>query len=586
MQNKLKESLSEKEASWALLNASLESALLVDLEGTILTLNERAAKRFGKQPRELIGLGLFDYLPPDLANSRKAHADEVIRKKMAVSFQDEREGMFFENHIYPVFDKKGNVKAFAIYARDITERKRAEEALEENEKRYRSVIEDQTEIICRFKADGTYVFVNEIFCRFFGKSSEELIGHKWYPDAHTEDLELIESKLATMSPKEPAVVIENRVYSGTGEIHWMQFVNRGFYDENGKLDEVQSVGRDITARKQVEKELFESEENFRVLYNNSPDMYVSVSPYDASIMQCNETFLINTGYSREEIIGSPVFKMYHDDCLDEARKAFQQFVVTGKIEDKELIIKRKDGSKIDVSLNVNAVRDETGKILHSISSWRDITENKRAAEQIAKNLKEKEILLKEVNHRVKNNLTVISSLLRLQSHNIKDKQALLALENSRNRIRTMALIHEKLYKSENLAEVDFAIYVKDLCNYLFKSYDLTSEKIKLKLNINDVKLGVNQGIPCALIINELISNTLEHAFPDGRSGEIGIEMKTEDNLSRLIVQDNGIGLPATIDLKDADSLGLQLIQILTEQLHGKLEIDRNNGTMFTITFPL
>ncbi|MFC2158334.1 PAS domain S-box protein, partial [Acidobacteriota bacterium] len=398
MPKKVKENLAEKnEALWALLNASLESALLIDLNGTILTLNERAAKRLGKASQELIGLDLYEYFPPDLADSRKAQADEVIRQKKAVCFHDEREGMLYENHVHPVFDEKGEVEALAIYAKDITESRHAKELLEISEKRYRSVIEDQTEIICRFKADGTYVFVNEIFCRFFGKSQEELMGHKWHPDAHSDDLEIIESKLVTMSPQEPVVLIENRVYSGKGEIHWMQFVNRGFYDENGVLQEVQSVGRDITTRKQAEKELFESEENFRVLYNNSPDMYVSVSPSDASIKQCNETLLINTGYSREEIIGSPVFKMYHDDCMDEVKKTFQQFVETGKIEDKELILKRKDGSKIDVSLNVNAVKDDTGKILHSISSWRDITERKRAEEQIAKNLKEKEILLKEVN---------------------------------------------------------------------------------------------------------------------------------------------------------------------------------------------
>jgi PAS domain S-box-containing protein len=130
-------------------------------------------------------------------------------------------------------------------------------------------------------------------------------------------------------------------------------------------------------RRQTEKKLAESEEKFRILYNNSPDMYVSVSADDASILFCNETLLNKTGYSREEIIGAPVFKMYHEDCLDEVEKTFQQFVGTGVIQDKKLIIKRKDGSKIDVSLNVEAIRDETGKILYSISSWRDITERKR-----------------------------------------------------------------------------------------------------------------------------------------------------------------------------------------------------------------
>ena len=133
----------------------------------------------------------------------------------------------------------------------------------------------------------------------------------------------------------------------------------------------------------IKESLRKSEEKFRVLYNNSPDMYASVSPDDAGILLCNDTFLNNTGYSRKEIIGSPVFKMYHDDCMDKVKKALQQFLETGVIQDKELIVKRKDGSKIDVSLNVDAVRNKAGKILYSISSWRDITRRKRA-EQIQK----------------------------------------------------------------------------------------------------------------------------------------------------------------------------------------------------------
>ncbi|MDY6911538.1 MAG: PAS domain S-box protein [Chloroflexota bacterium] len=143
-----------------------------------------------------------------------------------------------------------------------------------------------------------------------------------------------------------------------------------------ELDEVESQ------RKQAPEALKDSEERFRVLYNNSPDMYASVSPDDASILLCNETLLKKTGYPREEIIGFPIFKMYHDDCMDEVKKAFQQFVETGTIQDKELVLKRKDGSQIDVSLNVNAAKDETGKILHSISSWRDITERKQAEEAL------------------------------------------------------------------------------------------------------------------------------------------------------------------------------------------------------------
>ena len=186
--------------------------------------------------------------------------------------------------------------------------------------------------------------------------------------------------------------IEFPIKTVDGKEKWISHFCRPVYDEDNTYLGKRGVNRDITGRRKAEKELQESEEKFRVLYNNSPDMYVSVSPDDAGILLCNDTLLNKTGYARKEIIGSHVFKMYHDDCMDEVKKAFQQFVETGIIQDKELILKRKDGSKIDVSLNVNAVKDEAGKILYSISSWRDITDRK----QVEQELRESEEFVKRL----------------------------------------------------------------------------------------------------------------------------------------------------------------------------------------------
>lgn len=215
----------------------------------------------------------------------------------------------------------------------------------------------------------------------------------------------------------------------------------------------------------------------------------------------------------------------------------------------------------------------------------EIAERKRGAEQIIASLNEKELLLKEIHHRVKNNLQVISSLLNLQLRYAKSEQALEPLKESQNRIKTMALIHEKLYKSEDLASIDFAGYIQDLASYLFGSYN-TSGGVKLKTNVDRVRLGVDVAIPCGLVINELVSNSLKHAFPAGKEGsEICVDLcRTADGKLLLTVSDNGIGLPKDLDLRNTESLGLQLVTTLVEQLEGTIELDRSAGTAFRITF--
>ena len=330
------------------------------------------------------------------------------------------------------------------------------------------------------------------------------------------------------------------------------------------------------------KEFQESEKKFRVLYNNSPDMFVSVSPDDARILLCNDTLLKKTGYSREEIIGSPIFKMYHDDCMEEVKNTFQQFVKTGKIQDKELILKRKDGSKIEVSLNVDAVRNDAGKILYSISSWRDITERKHVENQIKKSLKEKDILIKEIYHRVKNNLAVVSGILNLQSKYIEDKKAIDAIRETQIRVTSMAMIHSHLSDSENYTSIEYKKYVKNLVTNIFHSLKMSGQ-IKLHFDLDDIILPIDKAMPCGLLLNELVSNALKHAFLKNRKGNLRIIMSSlEDKNCELIVKDDGVGLPENFDLEKSKTFGLKLINIMTKQIDGTIEIISDKGTEFRI----
>ena len=211
---------------------------------------------------------------------------------------------------------------------------------------------------------------------------------------------------------------------------------------------------------------------------------------------------------------------------------------------------------------------------------RDVTERKQLDEA-----RKKELLLKEIHHRVKNNLQVISSLLYLQSRRIQDRKVVEMFNESGNRVKSMTLIHQKLYQSKDMASVGFAEYVRDLTDALFISYGADPNLIRLTLNIDDGFVGIDTAIPCGLVINELVSNSLKYAFPDGRSGSIGITMyRTEDQVVRLVVSDDGIGLPEDVDHRKTETLGLQLVATLVEQLEGSIELNREKGTQFVITF--
>jgi len=217
-----------------------------------------------------------------------------------------------------------------------------------------------------------------------------------------------------------------------------------------------------------------------------------------------------------------------------------------------------------------------------IRAVRYAIERKRTEEKIKASLREKEILLQELHHRVKNNMQVISSLLRLQSMQIKDEKALEIFKSNQNRVKSMCLIHERLYQSEDLARIDFADSVRIMTNHLVASYGINPKAIKLNVNIKDVFLDINKAIPCGLIVNELVSNSLKHAFPDGKKGEIKIAMHPlNKNEIELIVSDTGIGIPEEFDFRHTKSLGLHLVTILAEdQLHGNIKLDRLKGTCF------
>jgi two-component sensor histidine kinase/PAS domain-containing protein len=270
----------------------------------------------------------------------------------------------------------------------------------------------------------------------------------------------------------------------------------------------------------------------------------------------------------------------HDQCwMALALKMNQEY------NGREIVIERPDGQRLTVLAYANPIHDEAGTLLGAVNVLVDITERKQAEEQLQASLHEKEVLLKEVHHRVKNNLQVIASLLSLQSDQLKDHDAIALFEDIQNRVKSMALIHESLYRTGDLAHFNFARYIESLSSHLFQSYAAEASGIRLHMELDDLAFDVDTAIPCGLILNELLTNALKYAFPDGRSGDIYIMLRAQAEYVRLSVRDTGIGIPAGVDFQKTESLGLQLVGMLTEQLGGTLTLMGEGGTTFSVSIP-
>jgi len=337
--------------------------------------------------------------------------------------------------------------------------------------------------------------------------------------------------------------------------------------------------KEIESRKLAENAALESEVYYRAIFENTGTSMLMIDE-DMTISMVNSQVEILTGYSKEEIEGR---KKWTDFAIEEEIDRIKEYYELRNDPDKrpteyETKGRDKNGDIKDLLVTV-AIIPGTEKQLVSLM---DITKRKTAENQIKASLKEKNILIKEIHHRVKNNMQIISSLLSLQTKYVNDSESLNILKESQNRVRSMAIIHEKLYQSKDLSQINFADYIESLVSNLFYSYNANNTKIKPVYEVEDLSLNIDTAVPCGLIISELVSNSLKYAFPTKKSGEILISLKFRDNKYELIVSDNGVGMPE-FDVEKLDSLGLLLVFNLTEQLEGDITIKRDHGTEFIIT---
>lgn len=323
------------------------------------------------------------------------------------------------------------------------------------------------------------------------------------------------------------------------------------------------------------------------LLESAPDGIVVVDGTGCIVIVNSQTERM-FGYTREELLNQPIemlvperFRPAHTgDRSSYAADPHTRPMGAGRA----LTGLTRSGEEFPVEISLSPLRTPQGLLVMSII--RDITERRRAEELIQASLREKEALLREIHHRVKNNLQITSSLLRLQARRIDDPAARALFDATQDRIRSMALVHEKLYQSTNLARIDFVEYVKSLGLLLLNSFAVDSSKIRLEVTGEGVFFNIDVAVPCGLIVNELLSNALKHAFHDERGGKIRVDVQSDESRCRLIVADDGAGLPPALDVESSPTLGLRLVRGLVEQISGTLHIATADGTEYRISFPL
>lgn len=303
--------------------------------------------------------------------------------------------------------------------------------------------------------------------------------------------------------------------------------------------------------------------------------------HEKNIVTINQATTKLLGYKKEDLIGKLVKYLFADQTQKNGEKLF--YDDHDSIINFETRLKSKNNEIIPVLLSKSVIKSDDGNIMGIVCIGNNIVEIKHAEEKIKASLEEKELLLRELHHRVKNNLQIILSLINLQSNGIKDQKDLEIFRESQSRVKSMAIIHEKLYESTDFANVNFEEYIQSLVRYLISYY--SADLIKVEIDVEkDIVLNMDTSVPCGLIINELVTNSIKHGFEGKNSGKIYIKLQSDDGCLTLIVGDDGIGLPRGVDIENPQKLGLQLVKSLTDQLDGKIEFDGSNGTEFTVQF--
>ena len=576
----------------SLLDVTPDIIIFKDVNHVFLACSESKRRHTGRTMNEMIGITDFDIFAPDQAQKFHEEEKQVMETGQSLTFEhflDTPLGTrWYEAIKTPIYNAAGEVAGVLCTERDITGRIKAEKALRESQRTLATLMSNLPGMVyrCRNDRNWSMEFVSEGCFDLTGYPSPSLIGNRdiaFGQLIHPDDRDKVRSEIQQQLNKKRPFRLTYRISTATGEEKWVWEQGRGVFSPEGSLVHLEGFIHDVTDRIQAELERDKQRHMLQTVMDSMPD-FITFKDRDSNFMICNRAFLDFLQISEEEAIGRSDLDFFSVEDAWAFRYEEMQVMETGQTLITEHRTEGSWGIRWDEAIKV-PLYDEQGRVMGVLSTSRDIASRKKAEENIKISLREKEILLKEVHHRVKNNLQVISSLLTLQTDYVDDPVIRAMFQESRDRVRSMALVHERLYQSPDLSGIDPEDYVNSLIVHLFRAHGAESRGIRQRTAVDNVKLSLDTAIPCGLIINELVSNSLKYAFREGQEGIISIVLQRHGgNNVRLVVSDNGVGLPDSVNWMNSQSLGLQLVVMLVRQLEGAVELDTQNGTTFQIVF--
>mgnify|MGYP002780204723 FL=1 len=493
-----------------------------------------------------------------------------------------------------IHDLRSAEEALRSLTRTLEERvEERTRALRSSEQRFRAIFHAQFQFIGLLSPGGILLEANQTALAAVGATADQVLGRPfdetawWIHDAQQQ--ERLRDAMRRAAAGEQ-VRFESTHPTVDGSMIWLDISITPFHDEQGQVVLLIPEGRDITARKASERALQLQEERFRSAFEHAPIGFALVSP-DGRWLRVNEALCQLVGHDENSLLATTFQHITHPDDLQADLQLVQE-VLAGRMQSYQIEkrYRHRDGHWVPVLLSVSLVRDGTEQPLYFIAQILDISPQKRAEAVMRSSLTEKELLLKEIHHRVKNNLQVVSTLLDLQADFTDDPHTQSLFAESRGRVRSMALIHERLYRSQDLGHVPVRDYIAQLAQDLYHSFGVSDTAVRLRLDVSIPPLALDVAIPCGLLINELMSNCFKHAFRPGDEGAIAV-LFTQSSADTLCLQitDDGQGMPAAVDPHHAATFGLQLVQTLVDQLHGTLTVSADpvsgRGTAVTVHFP-